>query len=130
MIERDYLMRQLMQLLEALQKIILFRKRGEVEQAKDEIDFFYRCLKIEDDFQKLSIEEVIRKLTEDKKFTNEQIEMIAFVLKEQGEMAVEEEDRKDYFLKSLFLLQRVDRESITYSMDRQMKIGEIREYLS
>jgi hypothetical protein len=129
MIERDYLMRQLMQLLEALQKIILFRKRGETEQAREEIDFFYRCLKIEDDLKKLTIEELIQKLTEEKKFTNEQIEMIAFVLKEQGELAEDGETRKDCFLKSLFLLEMVDRQNITYSMERQIKIGELKEYL-
>jgi hypothetical protein len=56
--------------------------------------------------------------------------MIAFVLKEQGELAANELHKIDYFRKAYFLLDKVERESITFSMDRQMKMAELREYLN
>jgi hypothetical protein len=56
--------------------------------------------------------------------------MIAFVLKEQGELSETDENKINYFRKSYFLLDKVDRESITFSMDRQMKMAELRGYLN
>lgn len=129
MIQRDYLMRQLMQLLEVLQRIILYRKNGNKEQAGNEVRTFFRFMKIEEDLRELSIEDLTHKLFNGKSYTNEQIELIAFVLKEQGEMEESEDLRKSLFMKSLFLLERIDRESIVYSMERQIKLGELREYL-
>ena len=55
--------------------------------------------------------------------------MIAFVLKEQGEMAIQDDRRMDFFRKSYILLEKVDRESIVFSMNRQMKLAELRGYL-
>jgi hypothetical protein len=40
------------------------------------------------------------------------------------------EPKLDFFRKAYFLLDKVDRESITFSMDRQMKMAELREYLN
>jgi hypothetical protein len=56
--------------------------------------------------------------------------MVAFVLKEQGELSQTKETKLDFFRKSWFLLDKVERESITFSMDRQMKMAELREYLN
>lgn len=129
MIQRDYLMRQLMQLFEVLQQIILHRKNGNKEQAENEVCTFFRFLKIEENLKELSIEDLVQRLFTGKNYTNEQIELIAYVLKEQGELEESEDLRKNLFMKSLFLLERIDRESIVYSMERQIKTGELREYL-
>ncbi|MCK3684268.1 hypothetical protein [Maribellus sp. YY47] len=129
-IERDFLMRQLMQLFEVIHKILGHRERGEDKQAEDQIRYFYNCLKIDTDVRKMSIEELLAFLQYEKKLSNEHIELFAFVLKEQGEMAPEERDRVDYFRKAYFLLNKVDRESVVYSMDRQLKLGELKEYLN
>ncbi len=129
-IERDYLMRQLMMLFEVITRMIRFRKKGEKENAQKEIDYFYSCLKIDEDFRSMNIETLFNLLENVKKLTNEHIEMIAFVLKEQGELSENQEIKLDFFRKSYFLLDKVDRESITFSMDRQMKLAELREYLN
>jgi len=129
-IERDFLMRQLMQLFEVIHKILGHRERGEDKQAEDQIRYFYNCLKIDTDVRKMSIEELLAFLQNEKKLSNEHIELFAFVLKEQGEMAPEEGDRIDYFRKAYFLLNKVERESVVYSMDRQLKLGELKEYLN
>jgi hypothetical protein len=130
MFERDYLMRQLMQLFEVLQKIIRHRKNGENQLAEEDIRVFYSMLKLEEDAVSLSIEELFDLLIDKKKLSNEQIEMTAYVLKEQGELAGNETVSLDFFRKAYFLLEKVERESITFSMDRLMKLEELKEYLN
>lgn len=129
-IERDYLMRQLMMLIDVIQKIFNFRKKGEKEEAEEQIRYFYNLLKLETKIPDKNTEELLEFLISEKKFTNNHIEMIAFVLKEQGELAEKAEQRLDFFRKSYFLLEKVDRESTSFSMDRQMKLAELREYLN
>jgi hypothetical protein len=104
-VEKDYLMRQLMMLFEVIQKILRHRRKGEDEEAEKQIQFFYEYLKIDEDVEKLSVEALIDLLEKDKNLVNEQLEMVAFVLK-------------------------VERESISFSMDRQMKIAELSAYLN
>lgn len=129
-IEKDYLMRQLLMLFEVISKILRYRKKGEKGKALDEINYFYQCLKIEVDIRSMNIEKLLEFLEKDKKLTNEHIEMVAFVLKEQGELAEDTKSKLDFFRKSYFLLDKVERESITFSMDRQMKLAELREFLN
>jgi len=130
MFERDYLMRQLMQLFEVLQKIMRFRKKGEKGKALEQVQFFYASLKLEELSGNLSVEEMMKLLVYDKKLTNEQLELLACVLKEQGEMEESETLRLDCFRKAWFLLDKVERESVTFSMDRLMRLGELKEYLN
>jgi hypothetical protein len=129
-IERDYLMRQIIMMLELVAKIFRYRKKGEVEKAEDEIRYFYSMLKIDEDVRKPGIEELLHLLENVKKLSNEQIEMVAFVLKEQGELSTNEKEKLDFFRKSYFLLEKTERESVTFSMERQMKIAELKEYLN
>jgi hypothetical protein len=129
-IEKDYLMRQLMMLFDVISRIIRYRKKGENDEALDEIQYFYECLNIEKEINSMSIENLLKFLESEKKLTNEHIEMVAFVLKEQGELSQTKETKLDFFRKSWFLLDKVERESITFSMDRQMKMAELREYLN
>ncbi|MBN2635845.1 MAG: hypothetical protein JXR61_06210 [Prolixibacteraceae bacterium] len=128
-IERDYLMRQLLMLFEVIHKILRLRKNGKEEEAEKEINYFYECLKIDDEIQKLSIEKFIDVLVNDKQLTNEHLEMIAFVMKEQGELAKNEKERLHYLNKAYFILRKVEQESTSFSMDRQMKMAELKEYL-
>ncbi len=78
----------------------------------------------------MKIEKLMEFLEKDKSLNNEQIEMVAFVLKEQGELSETTEMKLDFFRKSYFLLDKVEKESLTFSMDRQMKIAELKEYLN
>ena len=129
-IEKDYLMRQLMMLFDVISKMIRHRKKGENEDAQDEINYFYSCLKINEDIKNMNIEDLFDLLVNIKKLTNEHIEMIAYVLKEQGELSETIETKLDFFRKAYFLFDKVVRESITFSMDRQMKMAELKEYLN
>lgn len=128
--EKDYLMRQMMQLFEVLAKILRFRKKGEKEKAEEQIKYFYSCLKVDTNRVKMPIEDLLEHLEQEKKFSLEQIELFAFVLKEQGELTTDESFRFDCFRKAHFLLEKIERESIAFSMDRQMKLGELKSYLN
>ncbi|HRX11237.1 MAG TPA: hypothetical protein P5210_06295 [Draconibacterium sp.] len=129
-IERDYLMRQLRMLFDIISKMIRHRKKGENDDAQDEINYFYSCLKIDEDIKTMNIEELFDLLVNIKKLTNEHIEMVAYVLKEQGELSETIETKLDFFRKAYFLLDKVDRESLTFSMDRQMNMAELKEFLN
>lgn len=129
-IERDFLMRQMMQLFDVLQRILGHRIKGEKEEAEKQIRYFYTILKWDNDIRKLSIEELISYVRDEKKLSNDQIEVLAFVLKEQGELADQEDERLDFFRKAYFLLNELERESTVFSMDRQMKLTELKAYLN
>ncbi len=129
MFEKDYLMRQLMALLEALQRIIRRRKEGDYTMALDEIRTFYSILKIEENMDEMTVSELYNWLSTSKKLVNDQIEMVAYVLKEQGEMEEDAEKRMDFFRKAHFLLEKVELEAITFSVERLLKIGELKEYM-
>lgn len=128
-IERDYLMRQLKMLFEVIQRILHYRKKGEKEQAMEEIKTFYHYLNITENVHTMSIEALLDLLVTERKLTNSQLEMVALVLKEQGELADNAEQQLDFFSKAYFFLEKVERESTSFSMDRQMKLAELREYL-
>lgn len=129
-IEKDFLMRQLKMLFDVISKILRHREKGENEEAEQEIQYFYECLKIDDDIKKLTIGQLVNVLENKKKLSNEHIELVAFVLKEQGELANEEDAKLNLFRKSYFLLEKVERESTSFSLDRQMKISELKQYLN
>ncbi len=129
-IEKDYLMRQLLMLFEVIQKILRYRKKGEKGKAEEEINYFYQTLKIEKDIRSMHIEELLLFLEKERNLSNEHIEMVAFVLKEQGELEEDQKHKINFFRKAYFLLDKVERESITFSMDRQLKMAELREYLN
>lgn len=119
-----------MMLFEVIEKIIRYRKKGENRLAEDEIEYFYSSLNIESEIKSMSIQNLLKFLETEKKLTNEHIELIAFVLKEQGELSDTDENKINYFRKAYFLLDKVERESITFSMDRQMRMAELRAYLN
>lgn len=129
-IERDYLMRQLMMLFEVIQKILGYRKKGDKKGALQQIKYFYTCLDISEDVRSISIEELFDFLVNEKKLTNQHIEMVGIVLTEEGELAENIEEKKDFFRKSYFLLDKVERESTSFSMERQLKMAKLREFLN
>lgn len=128
-IEKDFLMRQLMMLFEVIHKILLYRKKGEKGKALEQIQYFYNCLRIDVDINSLEIEQLLNFLEKEKNLNHEQIEMLAYVLKEQGELSESSETKLDFFRKAYFLLNKVELESISFSMDRQMKLAELKQCL-
>jgi len=118
-----------MMLFEVIARIIRYRKNGQNENAREEIGYFYKCLAVEPDFVAMPAEEMMRYLTAGKNLTYEHIELIAFVLKEQGEISENDSEKLAYFSKSWFLLDKVERESTAFSVERQLRMAELRAFL-
>ena len=68
-LERDYLMRQLMMLMEVILKIAGYRKKGQQAEAEEEIRYFYNYLTLDTDFHQKSIHDLLDYLTTQKKLT-------------------------------------------------------------
>jgi len=128
-IERDYLVRQIMMLIEFIRRIAGFREKGQNDAARREIKNFYKLLNLEESVLNKNIRELTDYLINERKLTNDHLEIIAFVMKEQGEMITNKQVQEDLFRKAYLLLAKVDRESITFSMERKIKMGELKEYL-
>ena len=128
-IERDYLVRQIMMLIEFIRRIAGFREKAQNDAARREIKNFYKLLNLEESVLNKNIRELTDYLINERKLTNDHLEIIAFVMKEQGEMITNKQVQEDLFRKAYLLLAKVDRESITFSMERKIKMGELKEYL-
>lgn len=118
-----------MMLMDFIRKIAGYRINGQLAEAEEEISHLYQYLEVSVDFHKKSTESFLDYLVNEKKFTNSKLEIVAFLLKEQGELSLQKELKFDYYKKSYFLLEKVERESTLFSMERQMKLVELRNYL-
>lgn len=128
-IERDYIMRQLMMLMDFIRKIAGFREKGQKAEAEEAIRYFYQYLEINPEIHNIPAESFLSHLVNDKKLTNDHLELIACVLKEQGELAEGREQQFTFFSKAFFLLEKVERESIVFSITRQQKLSELKNFL-
>ena len=129
-VERDFIVRQLMMLFSFLHKVIALRKKGEKEEAEKTIHEIYATLKIEEDLSQYSLGALLEFLEKQKGLSLEQLEIVALVLREQGELSNLETAKLDYFSKAYFILQKVDLESVTFSITRQVALQELKESLS
>lgn len=129
-IERDYILRQIRLLFELIEKIIRSRQKGNRDEAIQLIQVFYKQLKVEQNLQEMALNDLLPYLTKERNLAVEQIELLAIVLKEEGECAPEDSQRQDYFQKAWFLLEHVEKESLTFSMYRQMNIAELKQHLN
>ncbi len=128
-VERDFIMRQLMMLFSFLHKVIALRKKGEKEEAEETIHEIYSALKIEEDLSEFSLEDLLEYLEKQKELSLEQLEIVALVLREQGELINSETAKLDFFSKAYFILQKVDLNSVTFSINRQLALQELKEML-
>lgn len=128
--EKDYLMKQLNMLFEVIRKIILHRKKGEREMALKQIQYFYECLKVNPALTTGDTGELLKFLESARNFNNDQLEMVAFVLMEQGLLSEHREQQLDFFRKAYVILDDIDRSSAMYSIERQIRLSELKSLLS
>ena len=128
-IEKDYLMRQLHMLFEVIRKIIQYRKKGEKDLALKQIEYFYECLKVNPDITSGDTGDLLKFLETARNFNNEQLEMVACVLMEQGYLSEDRARRLDYFSKAFVILENVENTSAMYSIERQIRLSELKNIL-
>lgn len=115
MIERDYLMRQIQQLVRVLQQVLFHRQQGQLDEAHRTIQQAIEELDEErgGPLQQRSLREVVQFCRRDGTFQSDLATSIADLLKEEGdilaEQAMEREARESY-ARALLLYRRAMRE--------------------
>lgn len=128
-VEKDYIIRQIMMLFEVLQRVLRLKKQGKNDEAIGEINTFYSMLKIDQGQIQGDTEKFIHYLESGKNLTPQQMEIVGFVLKEQGDLENSPNSKLNLFSKAYFILERVERGVIDYSVERQMKMAELKELM-
>jgi len=128
MYQKDYILRLIEAFSFALAKILGFKNKGEYKLAMDEIHRIYS------EMLKLNIKDIKNlPLANMKIIEIEKLEMIAELLKVEGEIADEDgHDNKSINLlnKALQIFKYVDTHTTTFSFDRKNKIAEIENKLT
>jgi len=127
MYQRDYILRMMEMLAQLIAGILKLIKTGDINQASHALENAYRfafqhdSLKLRD----LPEEKLIENLLKEFHYTNGHLEMLAELFYAEAELLRAEEKHTDSYLlyrKSLALYEYIDRESRSYSQDRQDKM--------
>jgi len=127
MYQRDYILRMIEMLAQLIAGILKLIKTGDINQASHALENAYRfafqhdSLKLRD----LPEEKLIETLLKEFHYTNGHLEMLAELFYAEAELLRAEEKHTDSYLlyrKSLALYEYIDRESRSYSQDRQDKM--------
>ena len=114
MIERDYLMRQIRQMVQALQEVLNLRKQGQVEEARQHLHRTFHGLSDEhDSLRVLRLEETLEFCSREDSFRPEFALSVADLLREEGEVLAEQgrlEEAQQSWVRALLLYRRAMRE--------------------
>jgi len=132
MYERDYVMRMIEAFAKMIAAIIGYREKGELEKARALVEETYETvLKMNSEEVKGHDEEEWKQFCS--KRTPEELEMLADLLKVEGEILLDSgkpEGVRMFLLKALELLKLVEAQSDAFSMTRIDKISELEQKLS
>lgn len=115
MIERDYLMRQIRQMVQVLQEVLNLRKQGQVDEARQHLQRAFHGLSEEEHgtLRTLSLEETLHFCNRGGSFKPEFAVRVADLLKEEGEVLAEQgrlEEAQQSWVRALLLYRRAMRE--------------------
>lgn len=134
--ERDYLKKQIDVLGRILGKLLsdLLGKKSSGEIVGG-IEFTNQILNEElnltiEKITKIPEEDFIDFLKTEKKFTNENLEQLSEIILVNMESGIDEITQLKLYKKSLLLFEHIEKNEKTYSFERHLKIGKIKEILS
>jgi hypothetical protein len=135
MYQRDYILRMIEMLAQLIAGILKLIKTGDINQASHALENAYRFAFQHDslNLRALPEEKLIENLLKEFHFTNGHLEMLAELFYAEAELLRAEEKHTASFLlyrKSLALYEYIDRESRSYSQDRQDKMLQIGDRLA
>lgn len=127
MYQRDYILRMIEMLAQLIAGILKLIKTGDINQASHALENAYRFAFQHDSLKLRNIpeEKLIELLLKEFHYTTGHLEMLAELFYAEAELLRAEEKHADSSLlyrKSLVLYENIDRESRSYSQDRQDKI--------
>ena len=132
MYERDYIMRMIAAFAKMIAAIIGLREKGELDKARKLVEEAYdRILRVDAGEIKKFDEAQWKQFCI--KRSPEELEMLADLLKAEGEFPVDSGNAREagqLLLKALELLKLVDAQSASFSITRLEKISELEQKLS
>jgi hypothetical protein len=134
MFKRDYIMKQIEEMVKALAVILRLRKEGKHDTAREKTDEMLHDF-LQTDLATLSAIPTAQLLQELNKMNlhEDQISIVAVCFMEEGEM-LEEEGReqasRDHYEKALHIFESLNRlPKPTFSLERMERIGELKRRL-
>ena len=133
--QKDYLLRYLDQLAIVLARLLGLKQEGKVSEAWETVDKALVGMKLPnlDKLSQLGRSDILATLQGDLDLENVQLEVVAELLYEAGELQMEQNQKvkaKDLFRKALELFDHVSLEEKIYSLEREAKTARMREFLS
>jgi tetratricopeptide (TPR) repeat protein len=132
MYQKDYILRMIEMLGDLLAAIFGLIRKGDYQQAGENLDRVYYDMLKEDAafFRSIPKEELTHKLLEEHNYTNGHLEILAELFNAEAELAMAKGDKKEsleYAEKALLLFEFVDTSQRTLSLERLDKMSGIRE---
>ena len=130
--EKDYILRMIEMMGEFIAAIFGLIKKGDYKQASESLDRAYHNFLKEDAsfFQKISKDEISEKLVSEHNYTNNHLEILAELFYAEAELkykAGKKSESIELYEKSLILLEFVDSESRTYSLNREARQRSVKD---
>lgn len=132
MFKKDYLLRLIEEAVRLLAKAAKLIDENDLPNAQKQITKTYEILKVNPEWQQMTITDLIRTL-EKNEFDDNRMEILADIF--QVEAQIKEIERKEqeayeFLLKALAIYEYVDKTSTTYSFERIAKIDELKHRLN
>ena len=132
MIRKDYILRMIEMFGEMISGILGKIKKGQYEEAAQDIDEAYSEFLKEDASMLNNIrkEELTTRLLREHNYTNGHLEILSELLYAQAELSYAQDGREkslEFYEKSLILLEFVVEESRTYSFEKESRIALIKD---
>ena len=130
--EKDYILRMIEMMGEFIAAIFGLIKKGDYKQASESLDRAYHNFLKEDAsfFQKIPKDEISEKLVSEHNYTNNHLEILAVLFYAEAELkykAGKKSESIELYKKSLILLEFVDSESRTYSLNREARQRSVKD---
>jgi hypothetical protein len=132
MYQKDYILRMIEMLGQLIAGILGLIKKGNFEQAEDQLENLYYTMLKEDSafFRDIPVDELTDKLLHDHNYTNGHLEVLAELFNAEAELRLAKGEKSgalEYSQKSLRLFEFIDADYKTYSQERIDKIAAIKE---
>jgi hypothetical protein len=132
MYQKDYILRMIEMLGQLIAGILGMIKKGNFEQAEDQLENLYYTMLKEDSafFRDIPAEELTDRLLHQHNYTNGHLEVLAELFNAEAELRQAKVDNPgslEYSQKSLLLFEFIDAEYKTYSQERIDKIRAIKD---
>jgi hypothetical protein len=129
--EQDYIMRQVQQFADALEKVLFKKKEGKRQEAQDIIEQSLNKLPDVNDrnIQELSLDNTISVLENEGTFNSELALIIADLFFEKGKLVDKNESQKCY-MQALLLYQKAMKDhNVAFPLQATQKISQIKNEL-